>query len=56
MQHAFLGIFLERLDLIAHFKCVPVLKAHSAFRAFAHFRDILLDVLERVERAWNVVS
>ena len=50
MQCALLGIFLERLDLVANFERVPILEAHSTFGALAHLRDILFDVFERVER------
>ena len=56
IQTPLLFNFLKGLDLITHFKAVPVLKANAAFGAFAHFCHILLDVFERVEHTLIFVS
>ena len=44
-------LLLISLDLIAHLKVLPILKAHATLRPLPHLRHILLDILERVERA-----
>lgn len=43
--------FLERLNLVANFKTVPILEAHTTFRAFTHLCHVFFDVLEGVESA-----
>lgn len=50
-QTPLLRRLLITLHLIARLKCRPILKAHAAFGAFAHLRDVLLDVFEGRERA-----
>lgn len=50
-QTPLLRRLLITLHLIARLKCRPILKAHAAFGALAHLRDVLLDVFEGRERA-----
>jgi len=44
-----LARLLIRLHLIADLKRLPIPEAHAAFSTFAHLRDVLLDVLKRVD-------
>lgn len=43
----------ERLDLITRLEAFPALKAHATLGALAHFLDVLLDVLERCDDAYD---
>lgn len=58
LQRPLLDLFLIALDLIAHFKGVPVLEAHTAFSTLPHFGNILLLVFERGQNTcrYNVSS
>lgn len=47
---------LVALDVITNSKVGPAFEADTAFRVFAHFGHVLLDVLQRRNRAYISVS
>ena len=56
LQMPLLLLRLISLDLIANLEIVPVFEAHSALTALLGFHDILLDVLERLERSYFILA
>ena len=56
LQCSLLLDLLVRLDLIVDLQVLEVFETDTTFGALAHFHDILLDVLERVDFSWNYVS
>lgn len=56
LQVSLLLNFFVRLHLVIDVEVLEALQADTAFRAFAHFHDVLLDVLERVDFAYGIVS
>ena len=56
LQSLLLRRLLVTLYLVARLEIRPTLKADTAFGTFSHLRDVLLDVFEGGQGAWDQVS